>query len=101
LIYHGVRNTSNGAIYRVGLVLLDLEQPARVLRRSPDWVLGPHASYERIGDVQNVVFPCGAVHDAGTDELRLYYGAADTAVGLATANLSEVLAYLRSCPQND
>jgi predicted GH43/DUF377 family glycosyl hydrolase len=101
LIYHGVRNTTNGAIYRVGLALLDLQEPERVLHRSPDWVFGPHAPYERIGDVQNVVFPCGAVHDAVTDELRLYYGAADTAVGLATANLSEVLDYLRSCPHND
>ena len=69
--------------------------------RSSDWVLGPRAPYERIGDVQNVVFPCGAVHDAGTDELRLYYGAADTVVALATANLSEILAYLRTCPPPD
>ncbi len=44
-----------------------------------------------------VVFPCGLVHDPATDELRLYYGAADTCIGLATASLPEVLAYLRTC----
>jgi predicted GH43/DUF377 family glycosyl hydrolase len=50
------------------------------------------------GDVPNVVFPCGLVRDPETDTLSLYYGAADTRIGLATANCSEVLDYLRECP---
>jgi predicted GH43/DUF377 family glycosyl hydrolase len=78
--------------------LLDLEEPARVLRRSDEWVLGPNADYEVSGDVPNVVFPCGLVHDRDDDMLFLYYGAADTCIGLATARCSEVLDYLLACP---
>ena len=50
----------------------------------PEWILAPLAPYEREGDVPNVVFPCGLVHDVETDEIRLYYGAADTSICLAT-----------------
>jgi predicted GH43/DUF377 family glycosyl hydrolase len=98
VLYHGVRRTVAGELYRVGLALLDLEQPARVLRRSAEWVLGPQASYEVTGDVPGVVFPCGLVHDVADDTLRLYYGAADTCVGLATARLSAVMAALKNGP---
>lgn len=99
IFYHGVRNTSSGAIYRVGLALLDLEEPWRVLRRSDEWVLGPRESYERIGDVSDVVFPTGAVVHRETDQLNLYYGAADCTVAVASANLSDVLDYVMSCPE--
>ena len=68
-----------------------LEDPARVLHRAPEWVLGPSAPYERVGDIPNTVFPCGLVHDAPTGEVRLYYGAADTSICLATAQLDELL----------
>jgi predicted GH43/DUF377 family glycosyl hydrolase len=61
-------------------------------------VLGPGADYEVSGDVPNVVFPCGLVHHRDTDMLYLYYGAADTRVGLATASCAEVLDYLLACP---
>jgi beta-1,4-mannooligosaccharide/beta-1,4-mannosyl-N-acetylglucosamine phosphorylase len=80
-----------GAIYRVGLALLDLEKPARVLHRADDWIFAPHAPYERQGDVPNAIFPCGLLHDAASGELRLYYGAADTSICLATAQLDELL----------
>ena len=62
-----------------------------MLRRSEEWVLGPGADYEVSGDVPNVVFPCGLVHDQDSDKLFLYYGAADTRIGLATARCSEVI----------
>ena len=97
-VYHGVRQTVAGGLYRAGLALLDLEQPAIVLRRSDEWVLGPDAAYEVSGDVPNVVFPCGLVLHRDSDRLFLYYGAADTRIGLATASLSDVLAYLLACP---
>ena len=97
-VYHGVRQTVAGGLYRAGLALLDLEQPAVVLRRSDEWVLGPDAAYEVSGDVPNVVFPCGLVLHRDSDRLFLYYGAADTRIGLATASLSDVLAYLLACP---
>lgn len=98
LVYHGVKETVAGELYRVGLALLDLDEPTRVLRRLQPWVLAPTAPYERSGDVPNVVFPCGLIHDADTDELRLYYGAADSSVCLATARLSELLQALLSAP---
>ncbi len=97
VIYHGVRQTVAGALYRAGVALLDLEEPTRVLRRCGEWVLGPTEPYELTGDVPGVVFPCGLVHDPATDQLRLYYGAADTCIGVATASLTEVLDYLRNC----
>jgi predicted GH43/DUF377 family glycosyl hydrolase len=98
VVYHGVRQTVAGGLYRAGLALLDLNHPANVLRRSEEWVLGPQVEFEVTGDVPNVVFPCGLVRDGETDTLSLYYGAADTRIGLATAKCSEVLDYLRECP---
>lgn len=98
LVYHGVKDTVAGEIYRVGLALLDLDEPTRVLRRLPSWVLAPLAPYERTGDVPNVVFPCGLLHDPASDELRLYYGAADTSICVATARLGDVLAALLAEP---
>jgi len=96
--YHGVKQMVNTSIYRVGLVLLDLEHPTRVLRRTPNWVLGPREPYELVGDVPNVLFPTGLVHDPATDELRLYYGAADSSVAMASAQLPDVLDHLLSLP---
>lgn len=95
--YHGVRETVAGQLYRVGLALLDLDDPRVVLRRTPEWVLGPAASYELQGDVPGVVFPCGWVHDESTGSLRLYYGGADSVVAMAEASLSEVLDLLSRC----
>jgi predicted GH43/DUF377 family glycosyl hydrolase len=100
LIYHGVKETIAGDIYRVGLVLLDLDEPTRVLRRLPTWVLGPLESYERTGDVPNVVFPCGLVHDETSDEVRLYYGAADSSICLATSRLADLLDAVLAAPLN-
>lgn len=100
-IYHGVKHTVGGPVYRAGMVLLDRDNPTRVLRRTTDWVLAPVADYERTGDVPNTIFPTGLVYDPITDQLRLYYGAADTVVALATATLSAVLDQLLSCPPDD
>jgi beta-1,4-mannooligosaccharide/beta-1,4-mannosyl-N-acetylglucosamine phosphorylase len=101
VLYHGVHATASGSLYRLGLALLDLEDPRIVLRRSDEWVFGPSEPYERVGDVVGVTFPCGWIFDAATDELRLYYGAADSTVALAVARLSHVLDYVRSCPKPD
>jgi predicted GH43/DUF377 family glycosyl hydrolase len=98
VVYHGVRQTVAGGLYRAGLALLDLDDPAVVLRRSEEWVLGPGADYEVSGDVPNVVFPCGLIHHEESDKLFLYYGAADTRIGLATASRADVLEYLLACP---
>jgi predicted GH43/DUF377 family glycosyl hydrolase len=92
LMYHGVRMTAAGCLYRSGLALLDINDPRKVLRRSREWVLAPVTPYERSGDVSDVVFSCGWTLSG--DELRVYYGAADTSVCLATGRLSEVLEWL-------
>jgi predicted GH43/DUF377 family glycosyl hydrolase len=99
VIYHGVHMTSAGPIYRAGLALLDLDDPTVVLRRSDEWIFGPEAAYERSGDVPQVVFPSGLLLDPDEGRLDMYYGAADSVVGLATADLDDVLAYLRTCPR--
>jgi predicted GH43/DUF377 family glycosyl hydrolase len=99
LLYHGVKETVGGEIYRVGVALLDLDEPTRVLRRLPMWILAPLAAYERTGDVPNIVFPCGLLHDAASDEIRLYYGAADTSICVATARLGELLDAVMAAPQ--
>ncbi len=99
IFYHGVRNTTAGAIYRVGMALLDLNSPWKVLHRSQEWILGPHADYERIGDVGDVVFPTGAVVYKETDEIYLYYGAADSTIAVAIAKLSDCMDYILSCPK--
>jgi predicted GH43/DUF377 family glycosyl hydrolase len=96
-IYHGVRTTMSGSIYRVGAALLDLEEPWHVTHRLSEWVLSPEAPYERIGDVGNVVFPCGMVR-TGHDELALYYGGADTVICRATAPAQSLLDALLQHP---
>jgi len=92
ILYHSVRTTASGSIYRLGLALLDLEDPRRVLKRSSEWLFSPSETYERVGDVGDVVFPCGWT--LVDDEIRVYYGAADTSISLATGRLSELLAWL-------
>lgn len=89
LIYHGVDAAD---FYRAGVALLDLEDPSRVIARSPYPILAPEEKYERIGDVPNVVFPVGAVVQEGT--LHVYYGGADKCCCLATAALSDLLEHL-------
>ena len=94
LIYHGVWRSCNGYLYSVGAALLDLDEPWRVLHRTKDYLLAPTEPYERMGDVPNVCFPSSAVVEG--DDLRLYYGAADTCVSLAQAKLSEVLDFVKT-----
>lgn len=95
MIYHGVRQTAGGCLYRLGLALFDLENPEECLLRGDTWIFGPEAPYEREGDVDNVVFPCGyTVMDDG-DTLNLYYGAADTCIALATGSIKTMLDWLK------
>ncbi len=94
ILYHGVRMTAAGCLYRLGLALLDSSDPGRVLLRGGEWVLGPRESYERQGDVGDVVFPCGLTMDPDGDGLQLYYGAADTSIALATTRVSALISWL-------
>ncbi len=101
VLYHGVRQTAGGVIYRLGIALLDLENPGRVLHRGDEWIFGPHEEYEREGDVDDVVFPCGWVHDPETDQVRLYYGGADSVIAVATTQMADLLEYIKRCPECD
>jgi predicted GH43/DUF377 family glycosyl hydrolase len=94
VIYHGVRVTAAGAIYRLGLALFDLRTPERLLKRGDDWVFGPEERYEQRGDVDNVVFPCGYTVLPDGDTLHLYYGAADSSIALAVGSVSAMLEWL-------
>lgn len=95
LIYHGVRLTASGSIYRIGLALLDLERPHQCLLRGRTWVFGPEEAYERDGDVANVVFPTGYTLSPDGDTLNMYYGASDTCIALATASVQRLLDWLK------
>jgi beta-1,2-mannobiose phosphorylase / 1,2-beta-oligomannan phosphorylase len=86
IIYHGV---SRNKVYRAGAALLDLNDPTKILGRTKRPILEPKETYERYGDVDNVVFPSGACVIDGT--LFVYYGAADRVCCLATAELDTVL----------
>jgi predicted GH43/DUF377 family glycosyl hydrolase len=94
VIYHGVRQTAAGAIYRLGLALFDLHTPEHCLMRGDEWFFRPEEPYELQGDVGNVVFPCGYTLAPDGDTLRLYYGAADTSIALATGSLGAMLDWL-------
>ena len=94
MIYHGVRRTPSSSIYRLGLALFDLEQPEKCLVRGDSWMFAPEAEYERRGDVQDVVFPCGYTIAADGDTINLYYGAADSSIALAHGSIRSLLTWL-------
>ncbi len=94
MLYHGVRTTASGSIYRVGLALFDRDEPERCLLRGDDWIFAPEEPYEREGDVDDVVFPCGYTIGPDGDTLNIYYGAADTCIALARASIGELLEWL-------
>ncbi len=94
MIYHGVRQTSAGCLYRLGLALFDRHTPERCIKRGDEWVFGPERDYEIFGDVGYVVFPCGTTLAPDGDTLRVYYGGADSCIALATASVRELLASL-------
>lgn len=99
-IYHGVAgHFGSASIYQAGVLLLDLEDPSKVLGRCRRNILEPREPYELAGQVPNVVFPSGLVVDrtdadgfaAADSPVKVYYGAADTAVGLAETTIAELL----------
>jgi len=94
MMYHGVRTTAGGCIYRLGLALFDIDDPTRCLLRSKKWIMGPERDYERSGDVADVVFPCGYTLAEDGDALTLYYGAADTSIAVAEGSIRDMLDWL-------
>jgi len=101
MIYHGVRQTVAGSLYRLGLALFELDRPQHCVLRGESWIFGPEEPYERRGDVDNVVFPCGYTLDPDGDTLNLYYGGADTCMALATGSIRSLLDWLNRYGQPD
>ncbi|PIE20000.1 MAG: glycosylase [Proteobacteria bacterium] len=96
LLYHGVSGPCNGFVYSVGAALLDLDDPSQVRFRTRDYLLTPERTYETVGFVPNVCFPCAALADAATGRIAIYYGAADTYTALAFCQVDELLTYLKA-----
>ena len=78
----------------MGAAILDREDPTKVLYRTKPYLLAPATEYELTGDVPCVVFPCAAITDGG-DRVAVYYGAADTVVGMAFGRISEILRFVK------
>ncbi|HPR18671.1 MAG TPA: glycoside hydrolase family 130 protein, partial [Candidatus Cloacimonadota bacterium] len=92
LFYHGVLTSCNGFVYHFGAMLLDLHDPAKVLGYTPEYLLAPDQDYERNGDVPNVVFPTAALTE--NNKVAIYYGAADTCIGLCFGYIDEIVEYI-------
>lgn len=96
MFYHGVSSTCNGFVYSMGGAILDINEPSRVLYRCENYLLTPEEPYEVTGFVPNVVFPCATLQDEGTGRIAIYYGCADTHVGLAFTTVDEVVGYIKA-----
>lgn len=96
LFYHGVTGTCNGYVYSMGACILDIDNPSIVKHRCDTFILTPEEWYEERGFVANVVFPCAALTDAKTGRIAIYYGAADSYVGLAFTTVDEIVDYIKA-----
>ncbi|HVZ39238.1 MAG TPA: glycoside hydrolase family 130 protein [Candidatus Kapabacteria bacterium] len=89
-IYHGVFQTMAGAVYRLGVALHDLNNPAKIIGVADDWILQPDDPWEITGYVSNVVFTCGAIHEID-DTVKLYWGGADSVMCVGTAYIDDLV----------
>jgi predicted GH43/DUF377 family glycosyl hydrolase len=88
LIYYGIKDTSAGPLFRIGAAFLDPDNPAKILARTNVPLLSPRKRYERIGDVSNLVFSCGAILEG--EKLLLYYGASDSCICLGSTTIDKI-----------
>ena len=93
LLYHGV--SEEDGCYRIGAVLLDLKDPTKIIARTDEPIFEPETAYEKVGQVSNVVFPCGAV--VLGKKIFIYYGAADQVIGVATIEIERLLKNIETC----
>jgi len=97
-IYHGVFPTMDGSVYRLGVALHDLHDPARIIAVGDRWILQPEDPWELVGYVHNVVFTCAAVpEDDGT--LKLYWGGADKVMCAGTAVIEDLVDFCVANPR--
>ena len=95
LFYHGVTQTCNGYVYSIGGAILDTDNPSIVKYRCQNYLLTPEEWFEERGFVDNVTFPCATLHDPKSGRIAVYYGAADSYVGLAFGYLDEIIDYIK------
>jgi beta-1,4-mannooligosaccharide/beta-1,4-mannosyl-N-acetylglucosamine phosphorylase len=95
LFYHGVLTSCNGFVYAFSACLLDLDKPWKVIARPKPYLITPQETYECMGDVPNVTFPCAALVDGSTNRLAIYYGCADTVTGLIFGKVDEVVDWVK------
>ena len=96
LFYHGASSTCNGFVYSFGAAILDIDEPSIVKYRCENFLLTPEEWYEERGFVPNVCFPCAALTDADTGRIAIYYGTADTYLGLAFTQVDELVDYIKA-----
>lgn len=94
LFYHGVVDTCNGYVYSIGAAILNKDNPSIVLHRCSKYILTPEKWYEETGFVPNVCFPCAALYDSATGRIAVYYGCADTYVGIAFTTIEEIYSFI-------
>lgn len=96
MLYHGVENqdkNTNRVCYRVGAMMLDYEDPFKVIARCHDFIMEPEYYYEKVGVyIPNVIFPTASVIVG--EKLYIYYGCCDTAISLATVELKELVEHV-------
>lgn len=95
MLYHGVRGFGISYLYKIGVVLLDLEKPWIVKGKSLEPILSPEESYERVGDVGNVVFSNGWIAE-DNGEIKIYYSGADTNICLAATSVDYLVSQCKS-----
>lgn len=91
-----ITGTCNGYVYSIGGAILDIDNPSIVKYRCENFLLTPQEWYEERGFVQNVTFPCATIHDSESGRIAIYYGAADTYVGLAFTTVDGVVDYIKA-----
>ncbi|MFC1543452.1 glycoside hydrolase family 130 protein [Candidatus Neomarinimicrobiota bacterium] len=91
IIYYGVKDTSAGPLFRLGAAILDAQNPAKTIGRTDEPILSPRENYERIGDLPNLVFSCGAIIEPD-DEVKLYYGASNSCIAVGTTTVKRIAA---------
>ena len=96
LFYHGASSTCNGLVYSFGAAILDINEPSKVLYRCENFLLTPEEWYEERGFVPNVCFPCATLQDPDTGRIAIYYGAADTYLGLAFTQVDLLVDYIKN-----
>ncbi|MBQ8318887.1 MAG: glycoside hydrolase family 130 protein [Lachnospiraceae bacterium] len=96
LFYHGVTGTCNGFVYSIGGAILDIDNPSIVKYRCSNYLITPEEWYEERGFTPNVCFPCATLCDDATGRIAIYYGAADSYVGVAYTKLDEIVEYIKN-----